>query len=133
MDCSAGFYGRFCNISCDPGSFGKFCAGNCTSICSPEECDPFYGCKLTTGNLIRPTNSECTQGFYGRFCNISCNPGFFGRSCAGNCTPICTLEECDPVYGCNLTTGNVIRPTSSAPRWESKIKRYYINENRSGW
>ena len=74
--------------------------------------------------------TDCSLGFYGRFCNISCAPGLFGRSCAGNCTPICSLDKCDPVYGCKSTTENLIRPTSSGIKYLLKImiqKGYYFS------
>ena len=50
--------------------------------------------------------TDCKAGFYGDLCDIPCFPGFYGRSCGGICHPICSVEECDSVYGCKLTTGN---------------------------
>lgn len=66
--------------------------------------------------------TDCKPGFYGGFCNISCIPGFYGKSCGGICHPICSVEECDPVYGCKLTTGKLLRPTNSGIKWYILLK-----------
>ena len=50
--------------------------------------------------------TDCKPGFYGGLCNIPCDPGFYGVSCGGTCQPNCSVEECDSVYGCKLTTEN---------------------------
>ena len=79
--------------------------------------------------VLYEISTDCSEGVYGRFCNISCEPGRFGRSCAGLCTPICSLEECDPFYGCKLTTGNLIRQTSSGFKYiflNDDTKRLYF-------
>ncbi|XP_078314580.1 uncharacterized protein LOC144619708 isoform X2 [Crassostrea virginica] len=56
---------------------------------------------------------DCKPGFYGHMCNQPCLKGFYGWFCGGACYPNCSVEECDPVYGCKLTNADIIPRTNS--------------------
>lgn len=43
-DCPHGYYDKHCNVLCPPGSYGFQCAGQCSPMCSDEECDHVSGC-----------------------------------------------------------------------------------------
>nr|XP_022292641.1 uncharacterized protein LOC111103575 [Crassostrea virginica]XP_022292642.1 uncharacterized protein LOC111103575 [Crassostrea virginica] len=56
--CPLGYFGSLCDTPCLPGFYGEYCAGACHPLCSKDECDPKYGCKLTTADIIPGINSE---------------------------------------------------------------------------
>ena len=43
-------------------------------------------------------------------CDAPCPPGAFGASCGGVCSN-CSVEDCDPVYGCMKTIESLIETT----------------------
>ncbi|XP_078314574.1 uncharacterized protein LOC111103532 [Crassostrea virginica] len=107
MPCTLGYFGSLCDTPCLPGFYGRHCGGSCHPLCSVEECDPRYGCKPTTAEIIQRTNSACKLGYFGILCEIPCLPGFYGKNCAGACHPLCTVDNCDPMYRCKLTTAEI--------------------------
>ena len=58
--------------------------------------------------------TACKLGYFGSLCDTPCLPGFYGKNCAGACHPLCSTEECDPRYGCTLTTADIIPKTNSS-------------------
>lgn len=48
----------FCNNTCPSGSYGPRCGGNCSLMCSNEECDHVYGCSIKEGTSIPTATSS---------------------------------------------------------------------------
>lgn len=56
-ECTAGYFGTFCNESCPPGRFGNRCGGRCYPKCTDEYCNHVSGCHLIIKNTIQLTVS----------------------------------------------------------------------------
>lgn len=50
------------------------------------------------------TRTACNSGYYGPMCDSPCPTGTFGKNCGGICAPMCSDQECNPVFGCGKTT-----------------------------
>ena len=61
----------------------------------------------------------------------SLSPGFYGKQCAGTCHPLCSVDECDPEYGCNITITEIIQRTETGIK--KYLKFYFHLENRFGY
>ena len=65
----------------------------------------------------------CKPGFFGDLCDSPCPPGTFGKNCGGECRN-CSVEDCDPVYGCLKTIMNVIETTYQGRVFGERICLY---------
>nr|XP_022292581.1 uncharacterized protein LOC111103533 [Crassostrea virginica] len=72
---------------------------------------------------------DCKLGYFGRLCDTPCLPGFYGKQCAGTCHPLCSVDECDPKYGCNITITEIIQRTETEDVTEVVLSQSELNSS----